>query len=157
MPKAGLGASCTGFFSSSCYSWYWSFQETVTKKKVSPNKDCMFGALTRLKRDLVNFVSRVQNLKLAAVTSGNCNCPNLEIPADAHCRESARGTPLVTKVMRKEARHTQRRDQASEVPLDILEHLPPKNQSLPTLLLCALTSDYWGLPPTTISLSVTKS
>ena len=52
--------------------------------------------------------------------------------------------------MRKEARHTQMRDRASGVPLDILEHLPPKNQSLPTLLLCALTSDFTGgcpLPP----------
>ena len=39
---------------------------------------------------------------------------------------------LVTKVMRKEARHTQRRDRASGVSPDILEHLPPKNQSLPT-------------------------
>ena len=29
------------------------------------------------------------------------------------CREPARDIPLVTKVMRKEARHTQRRDQAS--------------------------------------------
>ena len=37
----------------------------------------------------------------------------------------------MAKVMRKEARHTQRRDRASEVPLEILEHLPP-NQSLPT-------------------------
>ena len=42
----------------------------------------------------------------------------------------------------------QRRDGASGVPLDILEHLPPKNQSLPTLLLCALTSDFTGgCPP----------
>ena len=58
------------------------------------------------------------------------------------------GIPLVTKVMRKEARHTQRRDRASGVPLDILEHIPPKNQSLPTLLLCALTSDFTGgCPP----------
>ena len=66
------------------------------------------------------------------------------------CQELARDIPLVTKVMRKEARHTQRRDRASGVPLDILEHLPPKNQSLPTLLLCALTSDFTGgcpLPP----------
>ena len=31
----------------------------------------------------------------------------------------------MAKVMRKEARHTQRRDQASGVPLEILEHLPP--------------------------------
>ena len=32
----------------------------------------------------------------------------------------------MTKVMRKEARHMQRRDRASGVPLEILEHLPPK-------------------------------
>ena len=60
------------------------------------------------------------------------------------------GIPLVTKVMRKEARHTQRRDRASGVRPDILEHFPPKNQSLPTLLLYALTSDFTGdcpLPP----------
>ena len=64
------------------------------------------------------------------------------------CREPARGTPLVTKVMRKEARQTQRWDWASGVPLDILKHLPPENQSLPTLLLCALTSDFTGgCPP----------
>jgi len=66
------------------------------------------------------------------------------------------GIPLVTKVMRKEARHTQRRDRASGVRPDILEHFPPKNQSLPTLLLCALTSDFTGgcpLPPSR-SLSV---
>ena len=29
----------------------------------------------------------------------------------------------MTKVMRKEARHTQRRDRASGVPLEILEHI----------------------------------
>ena len=77
--------------------------------------------------------------------------------SSVRCREPARDIPLVTKVMRKEARHTQRRDQASGVPLDILEHLPPKNQSLPTLLLCALTSDFTGgcLPPP--SHSLTKS
>ena len=63
------------------------------------------------------------------------------------CREPARDIPLVTKVMRKEARHTQRRDRASGVPPDILKHLPPKNQSLPTLLLCALTSDFTGSCP----------
>ena len=37
----------------------------------------------------------------------------------------------MAKVMRKEARHTQRQDRGSGVPLEILEHLPP-NQSLPT-------------------------
>ena len=36
----------------------------------------------------------------------------------------------MTKVMRKEARHRQRRDRVSGVPLEILEHLP-QNQSLP--------------------------
>ena len=64
------------------------------------------------------------------------------------CQEPARDIPLVTKVMRKEAWHTQRQDWASGVPPDILEHLPPKKQSLPTLLLCALTSDFTGgCPP----------
>ena len=36
----------------------------------------------------------------------------------AGCREPVWGTPPVAKVMRKEARHTQRQDQASGVPLD---------------------------------------
>ena len=72
-----------------------------------------------------------------------------------HCREPARDIPLVTKVMRKEAPHTQTQDRASGVPPDILKHLPPKNQSLPTLLLCALTSDFTGgcPPPPSHSLS----
>ena len=42
------------------------------------------------------------------------------------CWGPEQGTPPVAKVMRKEARHTQRRDRASGVPLEILEHLPPK-------------------------------
>ena len=51
----------------------------------------------------------------------------------------------MAKVMRKEARHTQRRDGASGVPLEILEHLPPKPESA-YFLLCALTytSDFTG-------------
>ena len=40
----------------------------------------------------------------------------------------------MTKVMRKEAQHTQRRHQASGVPLEILEHLPPKPESVYFLL-----------------------
>ena len=43
----------------------------------------------------------------------------------AECWGPAWGTLPVAKVMRKEARHTQRRDRASGVPLEILEHLPP--------------------------------
>ena len=59
----------------------------------------------------------------------------------------------MAKVMRKEARHTQRRDRASGVPLEILG-IYPHNQSLPTLLLCALTytSDFTGgCPPPPLS------
>ena len=59
----------------------------------------------------------------------------------------------MAKVMRKEAQHTQIRDQASGVPLEILEHLPPKPESV-YLLLCALayTSDFTGgCPPPPLS------
>ena len=73
------------------------------------------------------------------------------------CREPARDIPLGTKVMRKEARHTQRRDRASGVPPDILEHLPPKNQSAYFIALCSHLWLYWVLSPTTISLSLSKS
>ena len=55
----------------------------------------------------------------------------------------------MTKVMRKEARHTQRQDRASGVPLEILKHLSPKPESA-YFLLCALTytSDFTGgCPP----------
>ena len=57
---------------------------------------------------------------------------------EAGCRELARDIPLVTKFMRKEARHTQRRDRASGVPPDILEHLPPKTRVC--LLYCFVLS-----------------
>ena len=70
-----------------------------------------------------------------------------------HCREPAWGTPPMTKVMRKEARHLQRRDRASGVPLEILEHLPPKPESA-SFLLCAFTytSDFTGgCPPLPLS------
>ena len=44
----------------------------------------------------------------------------------------------MTKVMRKETRHTQRRDRASGVPPDILEHVPPKTRVC--LLYCFVLS-----------------
>jgi len=58
------------------------------------------------------------------------------------CGERA---PPMAKVMRKEAWHTQRRDRASGVPLEILKHLPTKPESA-YFLLCALTytSDFMG-------------
>ena len=55
-----------------------------------------------------------------------------------YCREPARDIPLMTKVMRMEARHTQRRDRALGVPPDILEHLPPKTRVC--LLYCFVFS-----------------
>ncbi|KAB0340974.1 hypothetical protein FD755_024556 [Muntiacus reevesi] len=65
--------------------WGYSFGSPgKKKKKASPGKDYMFGTLTWLERDLVNFVSRVQNLKLTVVTCGNHKYPNLEVLADAH-------------------------------------------------------------------------
>ena len=59
----------------------------------------------------------------------------------------------MAKVMRKEARHTQRQDRASGIPLEILEHVPPKPESA-YFLLCALTytSDFTGgRPPLPLS------
>ena len=67
------------------------------------------------------------------------------------CREPAWGPPPVAKVMRKEARHTQRRDQASGVPLEILEHLPSKPESAYFIVFCSHLHLwlYGGLSPTT--------
>ena len=63
------------------------------------------------------------------------------------CREPARDIPLVTNVMRKESRHTQRRDRASGSSPVYSSASTPKNQSLPSLLLCSLTSDITGDVP----------
>ena len=60
----------------------------------------------------------------------------------------------MTKVMRKEAWHTQRRDRASGVPLDILQHLPQKTRVC--LLYCFVLSPLISLgvcpPPPSRSL-----
>ena len=74
-------------------------------------------------------------------------------PHGPWCREPAWGALPVAKVMRKEARHTQRRDRASGPPWKF-SSIYPQNQSLPTLLLCALTytSDFMGgCPPPPLS------
>ena len=81
-----------------------------------------------------------------------------------NCREPARDIPLVTKVMRKEARHTQRRDRASGVPLDILEHLPPKirvcllycSVLLPLTLLGAVPHHHLALSDKELTAPVNK-
>ena len=49
------------------------------------------------------------------------------------------GIPLWTKVMRKEARHTQMRDRASGFHPDVLEHLPPQKNGV-CLLYCFVFS-----------------
>ena len=60
--------------------------------------------------------------------------PSKEHPVLGACvRSSTRG-----KGQRKEARHTQRRDWASGVPLEIFEHLPPKTRVC--LLYCFVLS-----------------
>ena len=66
---------------------------------------------------------------------------------DISCWEPAWGTPPMAKVMRKEARHTQRRDGASGLPLDILEHLSPKPESAYFTALCSHLWLYGGCPP----------
>jgi len=67
------------------------------------------------------------------------------------CWEPVWGTPPVAKVMRKEARNTQRWDRASGVPLEILKHLPQKPESAYFTALCSHLPLwlYGGLFPTT--------
>ena len=81
-------------------------------------------------------------------------CPK-NLRRTTHCREPAWGTPPMAKVMRKGAWQTQRRDQASGLPLDFLEHLPPKSESAcftTELFLYAFHLHLWlyrGLSPIT--------
>ena len=60
----------------------------------------------------------------------------------ASVRNSARG-----KGHEEGGSHTQRRDRASGVPLDILEHLPPKAESAYFTALCSHLWLYRGCPP----------
>ena len=66
-----------------------------------------FDTLIQLKMDLVKFVSRVQNLKLAMATCSNLNPPNVEVPADSHnnitlyelrCEEDSEWVDVCVKV-----------------------------------------------------------
>ena len=72
-------------------------------------------------------------------------------PVSHWCWEPAWGTLPMAKVMRKEVRHMQRQDWASGVPLEILEHLPPKPESTYFTALCSHLHLwlYGGLSPTT--------
>ena len=95
----------------------------------------------------------VQDFKNGSVFSGYFLFPSLWcfFLIVVLCREPAWGTLPVAKVMMKEARHTQRRDRASGVPLEILEHLPPKPESAYFAALCSHLHLwlYGGLSPTT--------
>ena len=70
-----------------------------------------------------------------------------------HCRKPAWGTPPMTKVMRKEARHTQRRDRASGVSLEILEQSTPKTRVCLLSALCFHLHLWFtgGCPPLPLS------
>ncbi|XP_003787892.1 protein FAM209A [Otolemur garnettii] len=51
-------------------------------QNASPNKDYAFNTLTQLEMDLVKFVSKVRNLKVAMATGGNLRLQSAEVPAD---------------------------------------------------------------------------
>jgi len=53
------------------------------------------------------------------------------------CREPAGGAPPMAKVMRKEARHMQRRDRASGVPWIFSSIYPQKPESAYFTALCS--------------------
>ncbi|KAM8776462.1 protein FAM209-like [Rhynchonycteris naso] len=57
---------------------------TPPKKNVPPSKDYALNTLTQLEMDLVKFVSKVRNLKVAVAAGSNLKVPNLEMPADPH-------------------------------------------------------------------------
>ena len=71
-------------------------------------------------------------------------------PIICWCRDPAWGTPPVAKVMRKEARHTQKRDRASGVPMEILEHIPPKPESAYEMHNLRSHSETLGVGPSTV-------
>ena len=81
------------------------------------------------------------------VVLGGASRDSTAFGAMEDCREPARDIPLVTNVMRKESRHTQRRDRASGSSPVYSWASTPKNQSLPFLWLCSLTSDITGDVP----------
>ncbi|XP_047601676.1 protein FAM209-like [Lutra lutra] len=62
-----------------------SFRSPLKKNQnASPNKDYAFNTLTQLEMDLVKFVSKVRNLKVAMATGTGLKIQNLEVPADPH-------------------------------------------------------------------------
>ncbi|XP_066243532.1 protein FAM209A [Saccopteryx leptura] len=54
------------------------------KKTAPPSKDYALNTLTQLEMDLVKFVSKVRNLKVAVAAGSNLRVPNLEMPVNPH-------------------------------------------------------------------------
>ncbi|XP_047626768.1 protein FAM209-like [Phacochoerus africanus] len=62
-----------------------SFRSPVRKNQnTAPSKDYAFSTLTQLEMDLVKFVSKVRNLKVAMATGGHLKLQHLEAPANPH-------------------------------------------------------------------------
>ena len=131
-------------------SWaiYGETVETVSDfiylgSKVTADGDCSH----EIKRRLLLGRKVMTNLD-SILRSRDITLPTKVCLVKAMCWEPAWGAPPVAKVMREEAQHTQRQDLASGVPLEILEHLPPKPESA-YFTLCALTytSDLRGPVP----------
>ncbi|XP_012501293.1 PREDICTED: protein FAM209A-like [Propithecus coquereli] len=53
-------------------------------QNASPSKDYAFNTLTQLEMDLVKFVSKVRNLKVAMATGSNLKLPSSEVPTVPH-------------------------------------------------------------------------
>ena len=131
-----------------CWPWVMAVRVVrLIKKQLKPNEKQDFWYLKwSLYKELNQILISAGSRHIAYwVRIWNSSTGILSLPGA--------GAPPMTKVMRKEARHTQRRDRASGVPLEILEHLPPKPESA-YFLLCALTytSDFTGgCPPLPLS------
>ncbi|XP_037377647.1 protein FAM209-like [Talpa occidentalis] len=62
-----------------------TFRSPIKKNQnASPSKDYAFNTLTQLEMDLVKFVSKVRNLKVAMAAGGNLKLPHQEGPTDPH-------------------------------------------------------------------------
>ena len=114
----------------------------------SPGKNTGVGCHFLLQWMKVKSESVVAQSCLTLSDAMDCSLPGSSF---CGCQEPVWGTPPMAKVMRKEVRHTQRRDRASGVPLEILEHLPPKPESAYFTALCSHLHLwlYGGLSPTT--------
>ena len=115
------------------WSKYWNVSFTI-----SPSNE--YSRLISFRMDWFDLLAVQRNLKSLlqhhSPKASFLRCSAFSIVQPSHLPGA--GAPPVAKVMRKEAWHTQRWDWASGVPLEILEHLPPKPESAYSLL-CALT------------------